>query len=477
MDRRCIWLAGIAVSMLLLTWSGCGGGSSSSNNNPPPPPPPKFHGTPYTIGTIVTATTSQPEAEEVIAIDPNNHSNLAGMITDYSLRTGGSGTTRYSVSTNGGGAWKDMFVPLSGGTTPTTSDGALWDDNRDPSLGIDKLGNVFLSGIYAQAPSSGPHPGSGVYVCAGTLPAVNLTASVCRPVFTNTSSNDPYGEDKDSLAVDNSSGSNSGNVYVTWIHFTGCSASGCTSKYIAAARSTDHGVTWSAPVLLTSGTTDVEWPQMTVGSDGTVYASFEVALSNNQAQHMLSMSTDGGQTFSTPAAITPSYADVTFSASYRKNSGPTIVVSPVNGAEYVYDIYAQQNGAGSDIVVTRSNAPKGAGGFTTPISVNDSTAGQRIFPAAAVDNSGIVHMSWFDTRNASGTAQYDIYATYSKDQAATFAPNARVTPALISVGMVGAFIGDYAGMVAEPTGGIAHPVWTNGGSNAGTLQTTTLTAP
>jgi hypothetical protein len=421
----------------------------------------------------VTAATLQPEAEEVIAIDPNNHLNLAAMITDFSLRTMGLGTTRYSISTNGGAVWNDAFVPLNGGTTPTTSDGQVWADNRDPSIGIDKLGNVFLSGIYAQAPGSGQHPGSGVYVCAGTLPSVVLTASVCRPVFTNTSMTDPFGEDKDSLAVDNSGASTSGNVYVTWIHFTGCTAGGCTSKYIAVSRSTDHGVTWSAPVLLTPGTTDVQWPQMTVGSDGTVYASFEVSLGSGQAQHMLATSTDGGQTFSTPAAITPSYTDLTFTTSYRKNSGPTIVVSPVAGAEFVYDIYAQQNGTGSDIAVTRSNSPKGAGGFTTPVSVNDSTVGQRIFPAAAVDNSGVLHMSWFDTRNASGTAMYDIYATYSKDEAATFAPNARVTPAVISAGT---FIGDYAGMVAEPTGGVAHPVWTSGGSNAGTLQTTTLTA-
>ena len=424
------------------------------------------------MGTVVTATTSQPEAEEVISIDPNNHLNLAAMITDFSLGSGGAGTTRYSISHDGGGTWGDAFIPLSG-MTPTTSDGQLWSDNRDPSVAIDKLGNVFLSGIYAQPPQMGQHSPSGVYVCVGSLPNVTLTAAVCRPVFTNTAANDPFGEDKDSLAVDNSSAGTSGNVYMTWIHFTGCSASGCTSKYIAVSRSTDHGVTWSTPQLLTSGATDVQWPQMTVGSDGTVYVSFEVFLGNSMAQHMLATSSDGGQSFSTPAAITPSYADVTFSTTYRKNSGPTLVVSPVSGAEYVYDVYAEQNGAGSDIVVTRSTQPKGAGGFTTPISVNDSTLGQRIFPSAAVDNNGTLHMSWFDTRNASGTAMYDIYATYSKDQGATFAPNARVTPALISAGT---FIGDYAGMVAEPTGGIAHPVWTSGGSNAGMLQTATLTA-
>ena len=135
MNKRRLGLAGIAANLLLLLmWNGCGGGSSSSNNPPPPPtPPPKFHGSAYAVGSIVTATTSQPEAEEVIAIDPNNHLNLVGMITDYSLRTNGLGTTRYSISTNGGAAWSDTFVPLNGGTTPATSDGAVWADNRDPS--------------------------------------------------------------------------------------------------------------------------------------------------------------------------------------------------------------------------------------------------------------------------------------------------------------------------------------------------------
>ena len=69
---------------------------------------------------------------------------------------------------------------------------------------------------------------------------------------------------------------------------------------------------------------------------------------------------------------------------------------------------------------------------------------------------------------------YDIYATYSTDLGVSFAPNARVTPALIRAG---SFIGDYAGMVAEPTNGVAHPMWTSGGLNNGKLQTTTLTVP
>ena len=83
--------------------------------------------------------------------------------------------------------------------------------------------------------------------------------------------------------------------------------------------------------------------------------------------------------------------------------------------------------------------------------------------------------SWFDTRNSKNTSsQYDIYATYSKNSGGSFATNARVTAALINAGKA-SFIGDYAGIAAA--GLFAHPVWTNGGFNNGTLQTATLTLP
>jgi hypothetical protein len=457
---------------------GCGGGSSSTPNPPPPPPPPPPPALQaYNVGSVVTATSTQPEAEQAIAIDPNNDSNLVASIIDFSLQGGGFGALKYAVSNNKGALWTESFLPLTG-LLPTTSDGEQWADNRDPSVAIDKLGNVLVTSIYAQAPQSGVQPPTGVYTCASTLPSVSFTASSCRPVFTNLASDNQFMEDKAAVAVDNSSSSFSGTVYVAWIHFAGCSGGKCTMKFIDVARSTDHGVTWSAPIALTSGTTSVAWPQVVVGSDGSVYVAYGVGMGSGMDQHMLAISTDGGQTFGAAQAMTPVFADISFSTAYRKNSGPNIAVSPVAGSEYVYDVYAQQNGAGSDIVVARSNQPKGAGGFTTPLAVNDSTAGQRMFPAATVDGNGLLHMFWLDTRNASGTDMYDIYAAYTKDLGVTIAPNARVTPSLINAGTAnGVFIGDYTGIAAEATSGVAHAVWTNGGSNGGMLQTTTLTVP
>jgi len=87
----------------------------------------------------------------------------------------------------------------------------------------------------------------------------------------------------------------------------------------------------------------------------------------------------------------------------------------------------------------------------------------------------VIHVSWFDTRNSPGnTAFYDIFATYSRDSGGTFAPNARVTSTLVNAGTA-SFIGDYAGIAAAA--GFAHPVWTSGGFNNGSLETAVLQVP
>ncbi|MBI3695567.1 MAG: hypothetical protein HY238_12110 [Acidobacteria bacterium] len=109
--------------------------------------------------------------------------------------------------------------------------------------------------------------------------------------------------------------------------------------------------------------------------------------------------------------------------------------------------------------------------------INDVSTGQQFMPSVTVD-SGIIHASWFDTRNSSSTSQYDIYATYSKDGGAHFGTNARVTSGLVNAGN-SSFIGDYAGIAAGPVSSVyyAHPVWTSGGFNNGQLQTAALTTP
>jgi hypothetical protein len=106
--------------------------------------------------------------------------------------------------------------------------------------------------------------------------------------------------DKTGIAVDQTGGPNDGNVYVAWSTFHG---SGCNE--ILFARSTNHGASFSAPLKISSSLCDNQGPNIAVGSNGTVYVSWQAngggafskgAQNANGAGFV--KSTDGGMTFS-----------------------------------------------------------------------------------------------------------------------------------------------------------------------------------
>jgi hypothetical protein len=442
----------------------------------------------FEIGTTVTPTTTGPQAEEEIAISPVNPNYLIATISDISS---GANVTKYAVSTNNGASWTDGFVPLSGGK-PATSDNQTWNSNSDPVVAIDKLGNAYLASLYFDQGFLGNVTANGVYVSVGTVTSsgVTFTTANTKPVLTNLNSNTTLNEDKDWIAVDNSNSAFSGDVYVSWTHFTNSQA----DDWIYFSRSTDHGQTWSAPVKISTAAQDnhVEGSQVAVGPDGSIYVAYEAATYDSTNVHALtgqifvSKSTNGGVTFSTPVLATPTtpFNDLDgngFTSPYRKNSFPSLAVGPEGNVYVVYADQSQPSGGGNaEIRLVKST--NGGTSFGSPVLLNDQTAGQRLMPSVAVDQAtGWVWVSWFDTRlNPSNNDLYDIYATMSTNGGATFsAQNIRVTQTTDDSGtnIIGStFLGDYGGIAAA--GGYAHPVWTKGSTDGspanGALQTATL---
>jgi hypothetical protein len=435
---------------------------------------PGFSGSPYGVGATITPTTTVPEGEEHIAVDPKNFNNVIAMISDFS-QNGGFNISKFAFSSTNGASWSESFVPLSGGF-PATADNHVWQANSDPVVAIDKLGNAYLANLYLQVNSSGNVTNDGYYVCSAKLTSgPTFKQSGCHPVLTTLKSSTNL-EDKEWLAVDNSTSKFTGDVYASWTHFTS------TSNMIFFSRSTNHGVTWSKAIRINPASQNgaVQGSQVAVDAAGNVYLAYEVFLSTGQGQHFIAKSTNGGVSFGAPAAMTPAFNNLSFSATYRDNSFPALAVSPVANKGFIYDVYTDQPTASARTEFVRS---KTAGGltFNLPLRANDSTKGQRLMPAVAADTNGVVHISWFDTRNSTSTGLLDIYATYTKTNGTTFAPNAKANAVTINAGGAG-FIGDYSGIAAGPNGtsGLAHPVWTSagvGGSTNGQMQTATLTVP
>jgi hypothetical protein len=422
------------------------------------------------VGPTVTPTTTIPEAEEHIAVNPNNSSNLVAAISDFSLR-GGFNTTKVAFSFNNGAAesWAENFVPLVNGF-PTTGDGNVWDANSDPVVAIDKLGHAYLVDLYINVLGRG-NVVDGLYVSVGSVSGSSVNFSVAQtipvvpPVFTPNNF-----QDKPWIAADNSSNATTtGNVYVSWTRFVNG-----TDKIIFS-RSVNQGASWSSPIQINPQSQNgaVQGSQVAVGPAGEVYVTYEVFFMGGLRQHFLAKSTDGGQSFTVPVAITPLFNDLSFSSSYRKNSFPALAVSPANGN--VYEVYADQPNATVGAEVEFIISTNGGASFSSPVVINDNSSGQQFMPAVTVDSSGVIHASWFDTRRSPANASlYDIFATFSKNDGGTFAPNAQVTSTLVDADSV-SFIGDYAGIAAAD--GFAHPAWTSGGINNGLLQTATLILP
>jgi flagellar hook protein FlgE len=394
----------------------------------------------YTVGPIVTPTSTSPEAEQVIAVDPLNPENVITAVVDFSLAPP-NGLNKYAVSNDGGNTWAESFAPSQ------TSDGISWKENRDPSLAVDTSGNAYLGGLY-ELPVGGHNlialPG-GVYVCSGTMPTPVF--GNCNPVFSSISGTTT--EDSPKIAVD----SLTGNLYATWEHFIDCNGRTCGARYIAFSRSLDHGATWS-PILQINPVTQtkVTWPQLAIDANGTIYLAYQSGLDSGKFQHLLTTSLDAGQTFPTPVALSPIIKPPTFPSIYRKNTAPNIAVTP---AGTVYDVYTAQ-GRGSHIMLA-------TGGKA--IKVDKATVGQRFMPSIAISSNGTINLAWFDTRNYSAVTSFDVYALYSLD-GKTFAPEVQVTT---SSGTAGKFIGDYSGMTVDQAG-LVHVVWNDGTK----LQTTTL---
>ena len=444
-----------------------GGGAGGASNGGPGGGTVAFTGPQYSsIGATITATTSLPEAEEHIAVDPSLGGRLVAAISDFSLR-GGSNTTKFAASTDNGTSWTESFVPLGDGNQPATGDGRVWPYNSDPVVAIDLAGNVYLANLYFHSETG--NNSNGLYVSAGTdaLPDLGITAATTFPVSVQSDPATNVTEDKEWIAVDNSASAFTGRVYVSWTHFIG------NSDMILLSSSGDHATTWSLPVQISPSSQNgaVQGSTVAVGPNGEVYVAYEVFFVGGKRQQFLAKSIDGGISFSAPVAVTPLFNQLSFNSTYRKNTFASMAVAPTNGS--VYLVYAAQTSKSSSVQFIRSAA--GGGSFSAPLALNNSSAGQRLMPSLASDGAGSIHASWFDTRLAprNSTAQYDIFATRSVNDGSAFSPNARVTSATIDAGSA-SFIGDYGGIAASSVTGSAHPVWTSGGFNNGQLQTAAL---
>jgi hypothetical protein len=130
-----------------------------------------------------------------------------------------------------------------------------------------------------------------------------------------------------------------------------------------------------------------------------------------------SRSTDAGAVWSTNLRLSSDNPD-------HEANTPSLTLDNL-GNIYVCYAHYDWNTFNVDVYFTRST--DGGLSFSSPVLVNDTTRAAQDHPSIAVDTSGqVVYVAWQDTRNSIGTPNFDIYVSRSTDGGLTFGPSVRV---------------------------------------------------
>lgn len=193
-----------------------------------------------------------------------------------------------------------------------------------------------------------------------------------------------------------------GNVYVAYTAFTG---SGATAQsVILFSRSTDCGQTWSAPKALSTGSRLVQNAQIAVNPvNGDVYVSWRRFryLSQDDAV-MVTRSTDGGATFSRPVRVAGvrAFDQGSTLTSFRTNGFQTMAI---DGSGRVYLAWTERGHASlrpdpvdGDARIVISTSTNGSI-WTVPRPVQTAGLGHQVMPALTF-HGGRLRLLYYDLR-------------------------------------------------------------------------------
>ena len=233
------------------------------------------------------------QAEEVIAVNPTNPSNLIAGQNDSRV---GFNHCGYDWSFDGGRTWGDQIPPFY---QFLLADNRSPDACSDPTATFDSGGNAYVGGIVFNVfdttngivvMKSNAPIGGQFYHSPAPLPFQEFRTV---PLGVVVSESDPnVFHDKEFIVADAGPGSPKvDNVYATWTRFDFDTGEGVGAHSpIFFSQSTDGGATWSAPIEISGSNPEVctdfsgsadptacdqdQGSHPIVGKDGTIYVVF-----------------------------------------------------------------------------------------------------------------------------------------------------------------------------------------------------------
>ncbi len=389
------------------------------------------------------------EVEPRIAVDPNNPQHLVSVWQQDRWSNGGSRGIVAGVSTDAGNTWTD--VPLPG---VTVNSGGTFLRASDPWVTFAPNGDLYAISLPLHDPTNGFS--DGIYVNKSTDGGLHWS----NPAALALNSNSSLALDKEAITADPT---NSNNVYAVWDEL-GVGGGGPTMF----SRTTDAGQTWSSPqIILNPSPGQTIANQIAVLPDGTlVNMCVSINYSTNAETIVVVRSSNQGVTWSAPITINSLQAlgvnDPDMGAGVRTGGiVPDMAVDHASGNLYVVWQDGRFSSATHDDIAI-SMSTDGGMTWSSPVKVNQTPTNipagdqQAFTPTIAVSSNGTVAVAYYDFRNntpAPGllTDRWIAFANPSQ-QPLSFGNEQRVTNTSFDMELAadagGFFVGDYEGTIA-----------------------------
>jgi hypothetical protein len=393
----------LLLAAALVACGGDGGGSSQSFNH-------VSGATPFTAncdGGVSAATVyASSEVEPFVAVNPVNPDNIIGVWQQDRWSNGGARGVLAGTSLDGGDSWTVSQVPFSRCTGGTLANAGDYVKATDPwiSFGVDGIA-YFMALSFSASPSA-------------MLVSRSIDGGVTwEATHTLVRSEDPsLFHDKNSITADPYT---AGHAYAIWDRFD----FNTEQAPIWFSRTTDGGVSWEASRVIYDpgdgfGTIG---SQIAVLPDGTLVNLFTEGDRNTGAGWLrVIRSTDRGLTWSAPTTIDElllvgNFDDVTDLAVRGGGFLGSIAAGPT-GTLYVAWQDARFTGGLIDGIALSVSVDGGLS-WTDPVQVNSVTTTDAFTPSIAVAADGTVGITYYDWRDNTGSTPVttSVWLTTSTD--------------------------------------------------------------
>jgi hypothetical protein len=391
------------------------------------------------------------QAEPHIARSAINPNFLVAAFQEGRFRGPGAVDCGYSISVNGGLTWTRALIP-----NLTQNSGGIYFRATDPVAGVDQAGNVYLN---TEVATDASFNNGAVVVSRSTDGGQTFAA----PSIVYQPPNNTVFPDKPWMAINTFFGTSTvGRILATFTVFSNLNQDGGS---IRRAYSDNGGASWSPANPINPAVTNAQGSQPVYLSNGNavvVYWNFgSVSQPGERVEAVIS--NDGGTTFGNPRLITraveynePSIRSGSFlpSAAVDRSSGNLFVV------------YQTRFGANPKIAFTKSTDGGNTWSSPIAISDNPAGLGVFNPAIAASPDGDTLMVIFYDHRNNPGSnVLVDVYAAQSLNGGSTWLPNFRITSvstnaSLAPLTMQGYMLGDYQAVAEPMTASVPSvPVW------------------